>query len=736
MVKKALAAALVLAAAPLSAATSRTVTLDWMFSDAGEHATTMPQTAWTTDNRLLVLDPRVEAAKRTFETVDPIAGSRAAAVDRDAALASLKALIGPDAMPEGLDWPEDLDRAGRQAVYVIAGDLFVLDLPASRFRRITRTPEDESIARFSPDGHRLAFVRDHDLFVVDLASGAETRLTRDGSGTVLNGALSWVYWEEIFNHADAGYWWSPDSGAIAFLRSDESPVSEVTFVDVAPAVPRVITQRYPKAGTANPIVTVGIVDVASGTTAFVNGDQAPWEYVLGVTWLPDSRHVAVQVTNRSQRRADLYFADRASGAARHVLADPDPAWVNQHELQFLADGRFVWSSERDGYTHLYLYRPDGTEIAQLTHGDWSVRGAEAFYSEPLGSTFVDEAHGVVYFTAKAASPIERQLYRVRLDGTGFERVTKQPGVHVISFSPDRSAFLDTWSSRCTPPSASLARVATPERPVTVASSADLRGTFDWRCPELLTVPADDGAPLEVRVIKPAGFDPAKRYPAIVYIYGGPSAPVVLDSFTYSFARNAQFDQILTGLGYVVMNVDPRSATAVSKTAENTVVDKVWADGELADMLAGVRWLKSQPWVDGSRVGVWGWSGGATSTLLLMTRSHEFKAGIAIAPVTDWHFYDTKFAETFMKTPADNPEGYANFNLVNRAKDLSGRLMLVHGSGDDNVHPQNSWQFIDAMIAAGKRFDVMIYPMRKHTIDDRPARRDLYTRMIEFWQRNL
>jgi dipeptidyl-peptidase-4 len=212
--------------------------------------------------------------------------------------------------------------------------------------------------------------------------------------------------------------------------------------------------------------------------------------------------------------------------------------------------------------------------------------------------------------------------------------------------------------------------------------------------------------------------------------------VVRDAFEYSFARNAPFDQLLARSGYVVMNVDPRSATGVSKADENTILHKVWADGELADMLTGVRWLKSHDWVDGDRVGVWGWSGGGTSTLLLMTRSEEFKAGISIAPVTDWRFYDTKFTETYMKTPADNPAGYDNFDLVGRAGDLHGRVMLVHGTYDDNVHPQNTWAMVDALIEAGKTFDLMIYPMRKHTIEDRPAKRDLYKRMLEFWKRNL
>ena len=578
-------------------------------------------------------------------------------------------------------------------------------------------------------------MRANDLWVYDLVSGEETRLTSDGSSTVLNGVLSWVYWEEVFGHSDAGYWWSPDSAAIAFLRSDESAVSEMLYTDFEPAVPRLIRQRYPKAGGVNPAVTLGIVDVAGGEPRFVSAQAMPYEYVLGVAWQPGGEKLAAQVTNRMQTRLDLYWVARADGTATRVLSDPDEGWVNQHELQFLADGGFVWSSERDGHTHLYLYGADATLTRQLTQGDWSVRSANSFYGEALGSTWVDEANGVVYLTAREKSPLEWHLYRVCLDGSGFERITGEDGVHRVEPSPDRRFWVDVHSAGCSPPSLSVRDLAGAST-ILATSRPDLLERFDWQCPELLTVPADDGNPLQVRLLKPKPFDPEKRHPAIVHIHGGPSAPMVRDSFACSFARNAELDQILSKRGYAVMNVDPRSATGASRIAQNLVARNVWADLELADMLAAVRWLKGQPWVDGSRVGVWGWSGGGTSTLLLMTRSQEFKAGIAIAGVFDWRHYDTKFAETYMKTPADNPEGYENTSLLKRAKDLSGRVMLVHGTFDDNVHPQHTWAMVEALIQAGKRFDLMMYPMRKHGIDDRPARIDLFRRMLEFWERHL
>jgi len=613
-------------------------------------------------------------------------------------MASLAALIGEEALPDALEWPDDLATSGRHAVYTFEEDLYLLELAASRFVRLTSTPEAEQAARFSPDSHRIAFVRANDLFVLDLDPRSERRLTHDGADTLLNGVLSYVYREEIFDDEEVGYWWSPDSSALAFLR-------------------------------------LGLVEVASGATTFVPAAHMPYEYVMGVTWRPDGRKVAVQVTNRMNTRLDLYLVDRATGDAERILSDPDDGWVNQHEIDFLADGRFVWSSERDGHTHLYLYGADGALVRQLTRGPWSVRAHGSFYAEALGSAFVDEAAGVVYLTAREVSPVEWQLYRVGLDGTGFERVSEAAGVHRVDFSRDRRFYTDSHSAHCTPPTLAVRRADGGRVAELATSRPNLMADFEWVCPELLTVPADDGYPVQVRLVKPQPFDPTKKPPAIVNIYGGPAAPVVRDAFSSSFARTA-FPQLLARSGYVVMNVDPRSATGVSKIDENTIVRNLWADGELADMLTGVRWLKSLDWVDSDRVGVWGWSGGGTSTLLLMTRSEEFRAGVSVAPVTDWRFYDTKFTETFLKTPADNPEGYENTDLVARAGDLHGRVMLVHGTYDDNVHPQNTWAMVDALLEAGKTFDLMIYPMRKHGIADRPAKRDLYKRMLEFWKRNL
>jgi dipeptidyl-peptidase 4 len=705
----------------------REITVEWIYSDEGDAVDRLPETYWTSTNELLLLDPRKPENERTIERVRPDTGERTPAVDSKAAVASLGTLL--DDAPKSLEWPVGFDGAGRAAVYLYQADLFRLDLASSRFERLTRTSEAESAPRLSPDGTKLAFVRANDLFVLDLGKRAETRLTTDGSPTILNGALSWVYWEEIFDHADAGFWWSEDSTAIAFLRTDDSPVSVIPFVDFTPAVPRVIRQAYPKAGGANPLVRLGVVEIESRKTTWVDTSEVPYEYVIQVKWLPDSHRIAFETLNRRQDRTDVYLMDRSSGACRRILTESDPAWVNDIDFQFLADGHVLATSDRDGHTHLYRYTLEGERVNSVTKGPWSVRGPTDWQLSPLGAAVVDEARGVVYFTAREKSPLERHLYRVGLDGSGMRRLSKEDGAHAISWSPDRLSYLDVHSSHATMPSLSLHDSEGGTKAVLAPSGNDRLAPFQVQYPEMLTIPAEDGFPLPARIFKPKGFDPKRRYPVIVNVYGEPNSPLVKDAWTGA----TLFNQILLRQGYLVVNVDPRSATGVSKALENTVLGRVGGDVELRDLVAAARWIKAQTWADPARLGIWGWSGGGTATLLAVTRSTEWKAAIAVAPVTDRAYYDTKYAEAFMKTPQENPEGYEYVSLVKRAKDLHGRLLLVHGTYDDNVHPQNTWAFADELVKAGKPFDMMIYPMRKHGIGDRAARRHLYNKVLEFWK---
>jgi dipeptidyl-peptidase-4 len=708
------------------------LTLEWIFSDEGRAVGSVPSHVWLADGRLMIYDVRLPAGQRSFEILDPKTGERRKALDMAAAIASLNQLLPAEPARQVLAWPQSFDPSGRKALYIFNGDLFVLDVTKSRFARVTKTNEAERSAEFSPDGNKLAFVRTNDLYIVDLETLAETRLTRDATETVLNGTLSWLYWEEIFGRRDIGYWWSPDSKALAYLQTDESAIPLSTFVDFQPDTPRVITQRYPKAGMPNPHVRVGIIEVGCKATTWVGIDR-PADYILRAKWLPDSRRLSVQTLTRDQHELNLYLADRQTGAVKRILTDTNPGWINVHDdLHFLNDGQhFLWASERDDNYHLYRYSMDGRLVNQVTRGPWSLSTSAGVPWVRRAVSGIDENNGWIYFTALEHSPIERHLYRIKFDGSGMMRLSKDPGAHTISMSPDAQFYLDTFSDARTLPALTLRRFDGQDQLSLAKPRMELLAGFDLQQPELISIPAKDGFQMPARVLKPKGFRADRRYPVILHVYGGASSPTVVNAWQ----RATLYDQLLTREGFVVVKVDNRAATAISKSLENTVIGRI-GEPETIDFVDATKWLKAQSWVDPERVGVWGWSHGGWSTLNLMTRSKEFKAGIAVAAVIDWRFYDTKWAEAFLKTPHENPEGYARTSLVKRAGELHGRLLIVHGSYDDNVHPQHVQAFTDALIKAGKLFDLMIYPMQGHDIGDRDATLHLYRTMMDFWKRNL
>ncbi|MCG8605564.1 S9 family peptidase [bacterium] len=714
---------------------SQEITVEWIYSDASAELTAVPRVFWLEDNTAILYDLRRPGEERTFERFNPKFGARTTVVDLNAALASLNALRPyADSTLSELPWPGSFDSMGERAVYLFGEDIFLLELAASRFVRVTATAAEEKSVNFSPDGKMLAYVRENDLYVYEIERRHEKQITSDGSQTTLNGTLSWVYWEEIFGRRDIGYWWSPDSRAILYLQSDESEVSVMHFVDYEPVVPRVIKQRYPKAGTTNPRVRVGIMELnRPRKTTWVQLPEK-YEYIARVKWLPDSQRFSLQTMNRPQTALDMYFVDRMTGEASHVLTEKDPAWVNiNDDLYFLNNRRhFIMQSERDGYAHLYRFSLDGKLVNQITKGEWALRSSGGPFWLRKSVMAIDENQGWIYFTSLKESSVERHLYRIKLDGSGLQKLSEGEGTHRINFSPDANFYFDTYSSTTRIPALTLHHRDGKPKQVIAPSRQEMAEALDFQFPELFTIPTSDGFPMPAEILKPRDFNPGRRYPIIYHIYAGPSAPTVFHS--WNTAR--YFDQILLRHGYLVVRFDHRSATAISKKLENRLLNLMSGPTEMKDIIDGVRWLKAQPYVDPDRFGIWGWSGGGSFTLNAMTNSKEFKAGISVAPVTDWHYYDTKWAEFTMKTPQENPEGYEKTSFVKSAKNLHGRLLLVHGTYDDNVHPQNSWRFIEELVQAGIPFDMMFYPMRKHGIADRAARRHLYNKMLEFWQRHL
>jgi dipeptidyl-peptidase-4 len=711
------------------------LTIEWIFGGGLRETMAYPVIRWLGDSRLAWYDLRKPPAARILEAIDPATGRLEKLFDPDRALASLNGLRpGKDSI-RVLPFPAEIDKGVRRALFTFDGDIYLLDFKTSTFLRATQTPEAEMCILLSPDGNKVSFVRSNNLFLYDLNALEELRLTSDGSDSVRNGTLSWVYWEEVFGRRDIGYWWSPDSKAIAYFRTDESGVSVQHYVDFKPWTPRLITQRYPKVGERNPAVTVGIIDLESRKTQWVNLSDQPHEYILRAEWLPDSKHLSVQTLNRPQTQLDLFFAERKSGAVRHVLTERDTGWVNiMDDLHFLKDGQnFLWPSERSGYLHLYQYTLAGEPVNQVTRGDWSLRsgGGVAFWVQQA-LVGVDESEGWVYFTALEKSPLERHLYRVKIDGSGMRRLSTEEGTHGVTFSPDMQFYIDRFSAADRPPVVGLYRKDGSLVRVLAGPNSEVLTKFGLQFPSFLTIRARDGFPLPAQIMKPKDFSPARKYPVIFYVYGGPSAPEVLNQWQ----SDVFWYNILLENGFIVMSVDNRVATGISKTLENLSVRHFMSTVELNDLVDAVRWVKGQPFVDSTRIGVWGWSGGGTSTMLAMTRSKEFKAGIAIAGVSDMRFYDTKWAEAVMKTEEVNRAGFEESSLLRYAKDLHGKLMIVHGTYDDNVHIQNAWAFIDELIKANKLYELAVYPMRMHGIGDPPARIHLYTTMLDFWKRNL
>jgi len=692
----------------------------------------VPQYIWLNNGKVLMLDMKTPSEERTLEIFDPEKGKREKAIDAKKVLSSLKELLGNSA-PKNLRFPDAVDLNGNAIAYLLNGDIFVVDLINSSVKRLTKTQEVEDSITFSPDGKWISFIRGNEIFVIDWRTGQEKRLTFDASETVLNGTLSWVYWEEIYDHINVPYSWSPDSKAIAYLQTDESEVPTSTFVNFEPVNQGVVRQRYPKAGQKNPKVKLGIVEIDSAKTTWV--DCGEYEYLARFNWLPNSKEIAVQTLNRKQNELKLFFSERFSGKSRIILTETQPAWINLNDsLYFFKDGKkFIWMSERDGYQHLYLYVINGKLINQITKGDYMVIPSfGGIVSRNGGIVGVDERKGLVYFTANKEALKERHLYRIELNGKNLKRLTTGNGVHGVSFSPDLKYYLDNFSNISTPPDLSLYR-NDGKKILTISPSAkEFLERFNLNYPEFHFFKTEDGIELPATMIKPKNFDPSKKYPAIIYVYGGPGAQQVIDSWN----SRIFWANLLAQEGYFYFVFEVRAGMGKSKATETSVYKQAYGIQNLKDILDGVKWLKSFPFIDEKRLGIWGGSGGGCTTLFVMTHSDAFKAGISLYPVSDWHYYDTVYTERYQSTPDDNPEGYKATSSVLSAKNLKGRLLIVHGTFDDNVHPQNTEAFINELIRNNIQFELMIYPWRKHGISDPPARIHLYTLMLDFWKRNL
>jgi dipeptidyl-peptidase-4 len=586
---------------------------------------------------------------------------------------------------------------GKRLLVSASGDLFVVDVAKGSFMALTQTAEGERDPKLSPDNQFVSFRRGHDLWVAEVATKQATRLTADGSDTLLNAELDWVYPEEL--ELDTAHWWSPDSQSIAYLQFDVAREPIFPQVNLLNARGVAEPERYPKAGDPNAEVRLGIVPVKGGATRWMELGDPRDGLLARVAWSLDSREVLAERLNRVQNQLDLLLADAATGAVRPVLHEEDKYWINVSDgPRFVDNGRFLWSSERGGFRHLYLYRKDGTLEKQLTAGDWEV------------SSVAEVANGRVLFTSTESGPLERQLYEVDFAGNR-RRLSQGSGTHAVSVSPGTAYYVDDFSGLGELPRStlykgdgSLARVFRKPEPA-------LSEEYEILPTEIVPVKAADGTTLYARLIWPAGFEQGKKYPAVVMVYGGPGIQKIHNSW-----QGLSWDQVLAHKGFAIWQMDNRGSTGRGHGFESVIFRDMGAQ-ELEDQRAGIDALLAMGFVDSKRIGMYGWSYGGYMTLFTATHAPGLlKAAIAGAPVTDWHNYDSIYTERYMGLPAENAEAYRKSSPQTAASGLAGtRLLILHNFEDDNVHFQNSVQMADALEKAGKKFHMVVYPQRSHGV---------------------
>jgi dipeptidyl-peptidase-4 len=602
-----------------------------------------------------------------------------------------------------------------------AGDLYIFDLATRKARFVTADPAQEIFPSFSPDGSKIGLVRDSDLYWLEVATGVVHRVTDRGTNrSLLNGVADWVYEEEL--GVKRSYWWSPDGSRLAFMQFDERPVGIVPITDDAVPYPGLEKQWYPKAGAANPLVRLGVIGLDGGEPVWMDTGDGDF-YLVRAGWTP-SREVWVQRLNRDQNHLDLMVAEPSTGETRTLLSEKDPAWINiRDDLHFLSDGRFLWTSERDGWRHLYLYRADGTLERRLTSGEWQIEGV-------LG---VDREETQAFISATGEDPRHRLHYRVDLSsGERIQLGNAKRGAHDGDLSPNGQYLVDQWSTLDTPPRADVVSADGSVVHRLWESGDELEG-WDLLPVESGSITADDGTELYSLLIRPRDFDPEKKYPAVLYVYGGPHSQNTADSWGGSIHNTFR---LLADQGIAVFRVDNRGTWGRGHAFEAAVHRRL-GDLEVVDQLAAARWLKAQPWVDPDRIAVYGGSYGGYMTLLLMLKTPGvFRAGVAYAPVTDWALYDTIYTERYMDTPQDNAEGYKASAPLTYAENLEGALLLAHGAMDNNVHFQNTLQLIGRLAAANRSFDLVVYPRTRHGVRRSKYALHFHRLKVDFLKRYL
>jgi dipeptidyl-peptidase-4 len=605
-------------------------------------------------------------------------------------------------------------------------EFYIYDIASKKLTKLSEGGK-QLYATFSPDAKRVAFARDNNMFVTDLSNMQETQITTDGKfNSIINGYADWVY-EEEFSFAK-GFHWSPDGKKIAFYTFDETNVPEFNMQMWGELYPQDYKFKYPKAGEANSIVKVSVYDVANGKTVKMETSNEADIYIPRIKWTNNANLLSIQKMNRLQNTLEILHANATTGKANVVLKETDKAYIDvTDDLTYLKDGKsFIHSSEKAGFNHLYLYNMNGKLVRQITKGDWEV-------SEFVG---YDEKNDRLYYMSTEVSPLDRHLYSISSKGKKKTRLTEKAGTHSVNMSNDFKFYLDYHSAANTPLTVSLHTAKDGKLIKVLEDNQLLRNTlaqYDIAKQEFFDMKTADGTQLNGWMIKPTDFDPNKKYPVLMFVYGGPGSQTVTNSWG---GANYLWYQVLADKGVIVVSVDNRG-TGARGAAFKKVTYANLGKYEIEDQVEAARWLGSQPYVDKDRIGIWGHSFGGYMALLGLTKGDGiFRAGISVAPVTNWRFYDSIYTERYLKTPQENAAGYDENSPLQFADQLQGDLLLIHGTGDDNVHFQNAVAMQDALITANKQFESFYYPNRNHGVGGGIALLHRFTMMTDFLERKL
>jgi dipeptidyl-peptidase-4 len=630
--------------------------------------------------------------------------------------ASLKGILS-------YSWSPD----GKQLLVPIAGNLYLIDTAKPDSARLVASGAVLD-PKISPQGRYVSFVRKQNLFVIDLSTGKERQLTTDGGGLVHNGEAEFIAQEEMGQRT--GYYWAPDDSAIAYKRYDETQVPVARRFEIYADRTDVVEQRYPAAGDPNVTVQLKIVSPVSGDTRDVDLGANPDIYLVRADWSANSKALLFQRQSRDQKTLELVSVDAATLKQRVLLTEKSDTWTTIHDdLRFLKNrDAFLWSSERSGRNHLYLYSLDGKLLHAISKGDWGIDNVLA----------VDEKAGKVYIASNRDAVVDKQTYVLALDGSTADkpkRITQGDGWHDASFSRNGEVFVDTYSNPSTPPQVSIRRpdgsmVDWLEHNELNDKHPYARFKADHLPTEFGTLPAKDGQTLYYSLIKPYKFDASKRYPVYLSTYGGPHSQHV------SRKWGNYFDQYMAQQGFVVFRLDNRGSSRRERVFTDANYKRL-GTVEVEDQLAGIEWLGKQSFVDAKRIGVFGWSYGGFMTLRLLSQaSDKIAMGVSVAPVTDWQLYDTHYTEQFMSTPKDNAEGYKQSSIYAHVDGLKSPLLLMHGMADDNVLFTNTTRMIDALVKRNVHFELMTYPGAKHGISGTTSQRHVYGNIEAFFKKNL